>query len=173
MNEISDFLTGFKPIFFIFALNQLDMIKNKIENTFGILGVFAGIVILIFGVYACFYSWIGYTTVIVGLFLTFTNTSTKIDIDNKKVKFSNNLFGIFSVGYWTEIKPGMTISVHKTTKSQNIFSFSNQKTTQTIKDYRVMLLNENGQAIMPLKRFDKKEEAEKEIKELKENIELQ
>lgn len=143
------------------------MIKNKIENTFGIVGVFAGIVIIVFGVYACFYSWIGYTTIIVGLFLAFTNTSTSIDVENKKVKFSNNLFGIFGIGYWSEIKPGMSICVHKITKSQNIFSFSNQKTTQTVKDYRVMLLNDSGQAIMPLKRCDTKDEAEKEAVDLR------
>jgi len=148
------------------------MIKNKIENTFGIVGAFAGIIILLFGIYASFYSWIGYTTIIVGLFLAFTYTTTKIDIENKKAKFSNNLFGIFSVGYWTDIKPGMSICVHKITKTQNIFSFSNQKTTQKTRDYRVMLLNENGQAIMPLMKCENKDEAEAAAENMKKKLEL-
>lgn len=148
------------------------MVNNKIDSIFGTVGVFAGWIILAFGIYSCFYSLIGISTVVVGLFLAFTNTSTKIDFDNKKAKFSNNLFGIFSVGYWTEITPHMSLSLQKTTKSQNIFAFSNQKTTNTAQDYRIMLINEKGIAIMPLKRFDKKDDAEKEINEFAEKFKI-
>ncbi|MBN2779072.1 MAG: hypothetical protein JXR36_15650 [Bacteroidales bacterium] len=148
------------------------MINNKIDSIFGTVGVFAGWIILAFGIYSCFYSLIGISTVIVGLFLAFTNTSTKIDFENRKAKFSNNLFGIFSVGYWTDITSGMSLSLQKTTKSQNIFAFSNQKTTNTAQDYRIMLINEKGIAIMPLKKFDKKEDAENEIAELTKKLKI-
>jgi hypothetical protein len=148
------------------------MINNKIDSIFGTVGVFAGWIILIFGIYSCFYSLIGISTVVVGLFLAFTNTSTKIDFENNKAKFSNNLFGIFSVGYWTEITSDMSLSLQKTTKSQNIFAFSNQKITNTAQDYRIMLINEKGIAIMPLKKFDKKEDAEKEINEFAEKFKI-
>lgn len=148
------------------------MINNKIDSIFGTVGVFAGWIILAFGIYSCFYSLIGISTVIVGLFLAFTNTSTKIDFENRKAKFSNNLFGIFSVGYWTDITSGMSLSLQKTTKSQNIFAFSNQKTTNTTQDYRIMLINEKGNVIMTLKRFDKKEDAENEIAELTKKLKI-
>jgi len=141
-------------------------VNNKLDKTFGAAGAFAGVVILIFGVYACFYSWIGITTIIVGAFLAFTNTSTKIDFENKKAKFSNNLFGIISVGYWIAIKPEMRIGIQNSIKTQNNFSQSNRKNTQTIKDYRIVLFNDRGNPIMPLQKFHKKEDAEKELEKL-------
>ncbi len=148
-------------------------VNNKLDKTFGAVGAFAGVVILIFGVYACFYSWIGITTIIVGAFLAFTNTSTKIDFENKKARFSNNLFGIFSVGFWTEIKPDMKLAVQDSIKVQNSYSQSNREHSQKVKDYRIVLINNQGNTIMALKKFEQKEDAEKELIEFAKKLELE
>ena len=78
------------------------MVNNKLDKTFGPVGSFAGIIILLFGIYACFYSWVGITTIVVGVFLAFTNTGTLIDFENRRLKFASNLFGFIPVGHWTE-----------------------------------------------------------------------
>lgn len=147
-------------------------INNKLDRTFGTVGAFAGVVIFLFGIYACFYSWIGLTTIIVGVFLAFTHTSTKIDFENRKAKFSNNIFGIFSVGFWTDIKPEMNIRIQKTIKVQTSLSMSNRKNTEIFKDYRIMLVNESGTAIMALQKFELKEDAEKELEKMSKKLNI-
>jgi hypothetical protein len=146
------------------------MKTNKLDKIFGPTGSFAGVIILLFGIYACFYSWIGITTIVVGAFLALSNTSTTIDFKNKKIKFSNNLFGVFSIGYWTDIKSGMSLAIHKSLKSYTSFSQSNRKTTQTIKDYRIILLNDSGNTIMAVQKFNKKEDAINEMNELNQKL---
>ncbi|MDD4148458.1 MAG: hypothetical protein PHE33_00350 [Bacteroidales bacterium] len=148
------------------------VINNKLDKTFGPIGSFAGVVILLLGIYSCFYSWIGVTTVIVGCFLAFTNTSTQIDFANKRTKFTNNLFGIFKVGYWTEIKPEMRLEVTKTTRSKLAFSQVDDSQTQSVKDFRIMLLNEKNIPIMALKKFDKIDDAKVELIQFAEKLNI-
>ena len=147
-------------------------VNNKLDKTFGTAGSFAGVVISLFGIYACFYSWIGVTTIIVGVFLAFTHTSAKIDFKNKKVKFSNNLFGIFGVGYWSDIKSSMSLRIQKTIKTQTSYSNSNRKNTETFKDFRIILINENGKEIIALQKFEKKEDAEKGLEKLSQELNI-
>lgn len=148
------------------------IINNKLDKTFGTAGSFAGFVILIFGIYACFYSYIGITTIIVGAFLAFSNFSAKIDFENKRIKSSNNLFGIISVGYWVEVKPEMKLYIRNVAKSETISSISNRQTTQLKQDFRISLFNESEREIMAIKKFSTKESAEKELPELMEKLNL-
>jgi len=140
--------------------------NNRLDYTFGIGGVVFGIAILMFGIYVCFYSWIGVTTIVVGAFLTFSNSSTKIDFDNKRMKFSNNLFGIFSIGYWIAIKPGMNLHVKDCTK-KNKTSVSNKNSVLQNNEFKIFLVNEDGKDILAVKKFSDKVLAEKEIEEFK------
>jgi hypothetical protein len=142
------------------------MINNKLDKTFGTIGSFAGFIILAFGIYACFYSWIGITTIVVGVFLAFTNTSSRIDFENKRIKYSNNFFGIISVGYWTELKPGMKLVVRNVLKTQTASSQSNRQTSVVNQDFRITLLAENDRELLDVKRFDTKEAAEKELPDM-------
>ena len=142
------------------------MENNKLDKTFGPIGSFAGIVILLFGAYACFYSWIGITTVIVGLFLAFTDTSAKLDFENKRIKYSLNIFGFLSIGHWTEIKQGMRFIVKNPTRVYTANSQSNRKTEVSQKDYRVILQNDKEQDLMAVKKFVDKENAEKYCEEI-------
>ncbi|MDD2385738.1 MAG: hypothetical protein PHP52_03040 [Bacteroidales bacterium] len=146
------------------------LVNNKLDNTFGPFGVFAGIVVLLFGIYSCFYNWIGLTTVVVGIFLAFSSTSTKIDFANKRAKFSNNIFGIFKIGYWTEIKPEMSLIIQKTARKRLGFNQSNESQTQAVKDFRIMLINEKGSSILALKKFRDKDKAETELKQIAEKL---
>jgi hypothetical protein len=65
------------------------------------------------GIIATFYSWFGLVIAVVGAFAFFTTTSSIIDSDNKKIKFSDNLFGIIPVGKWIDIKPDMKLGLEK------------------------------------------------------------
>ena len=147
--------------------------NNKLDKFFGPLGSIFGIVILLFGIYATYYSWVGLTTIIVGAFLGFSYTSTKIDFENKRVKFTNNLFGIFSIGAWTELDSSMKLAVANTTKTQNTYSQSNRKNSLTEQDYRIKLFNEKGNEILTIKKFAKKEDALAELETLANKLGVQ
>lgn len=147
-------------------------VKNKLDKTFGPVGSFAGIVILLFGIYAAFYSWVGFTTIIVGAFLAFTNTSSLIDFENKKIKFSNNLFGVISIGYWLEVKPDMNLKVLNVAKVNIAYSQSNRKTSSKTQDYRITLYSSDDRQLVALKKFNEKEDASKELAEYGEKLGL-
>lgn len=148
------------------------MVNNKLDKTFGPVGSFAGIIILLFGIYACFYSWVGITTIVVGAFLAFTNTGTIIDFENRRLKFASKLFGFIAVGHWTEIKPGMKLIVRNVSKTYTANSASNRQTSQKQSDIRIVLLNDSGAEVMAVKKFGTKEAAEKELPELTEKLKL-
>jgi len=148
------------------------MENNKLDKTFGQIGSIIGILILLFGIYVCFYSWVGVTTIIVGAFLAFTHTSTKVDLANKRMKFSNNLFGLISIGFWTEVKQGMQLDVKNVSKSQLESKDANGRTIQTHSDYRIILFSEKETELMAVKKCDSKESAEKELVELKAKLAL-
>ena len=50
--------------------------------------------------------------VIVGAFVGFSSSSTFIDFDQKRVKFSNNIFGLIRTGKWMAIEPNMKIGLN-------------------------------------------------------------
>lgn len=148
------------------------MENNKLDKTFGQIGSIIGILILLFGIYVCFYSWVGVTTIIVGAFLAFTHTSTKVDYDNKRMKLSNNLFGLISIGFWTDVKQGMQLNLKDISKSQTESKDASGRTIQSHSDYRIFLFSEKDAEIMAIKKCDNKESAEKELIELKAKFSL-
>jgi len=85
------------------------IIKNKLDRTFGPFGSSTGFFLMLGGVLATYFSIFGLLLVIIGAFAAFTSTSALIDTDNKKIKYSDNLFGILPVGKWIDIKPDMKV----------------------------------------------------------------
>ncbi|MDD3741582.1 MAG: hypothetical protein PHH30_10095, partial [Bacteroidales bacterium] len=126
----------------------------------------------LFGIYVCFYSWIGFTTIVVGAFLAFSYTSSKLDIEKKRIKYSSNLFGFISVGYWTNVKPEMNMIVRDCANNNKDSLGSNNNAKSLKNDFRIYLVNENQQDILAIKKFNDKLIAENEIIELKQKFEL-
>jgi hypothetical protein len=142
------------------------VITNKLDKIFGPIGSIAGIVILLFGLFSVYYSLTGLITVFVGAFLAFTTTSAKIDVSNKRVKFSSDILGFISVGHWTEIKPEMKLGIVNSNKVHHVNSQSNRGTDVSEKDFRIMLYTAGNKEFMPLKKFYSQEIAKKELPEL-------
>jgi hypothetical protein len=55
----------------------------------------------------------GLILIIIGAFIGFTTSSTLVDFDKKRIKFSNNLFGIITTGKWTYINSDMKFGIKK------------------------------------------------------------
>jgi hypothetical protein len=142
------------------------VIKNKLDKTFGPFGSSTGFFLFLGGVLATYYSLIGLIIAIIGAFASFTTTSTFIDYDNKRIKFSNNLFGIFPVGKWNDIKPGMKIGLKKSHKGYQAYIRGTQPIGLHINDIRIFLYGPDNKQIMPVKKFDSYESSKRELLEL-------
>jgi len=113
--------------------------NNLLEKSFGPVGTSAGVLMFIVGVIATFNSFYGLILVFWGAFIGFTSTSTLIDFDRRRVKFSNNFFGIIRIGNWINIESDMKIGIKKSNKVWRAYSMSNRTLDIESKDFRIIL----------------------------------
>ena len=139
------------------------IIKNKLDKAFGPFGSSTGFFMFLGGIIATYFSFIGLFIVIIGAFTAFTSTSTFIDPDNMKIKFSNNLFGIIPTGKWIDIKPDMKIGLKKSHMGYRAYIRGTQPIGIHINDIRIYLFERNGNPIMPVKKFSSHESAKNEL----------
>lgn len=138
--------------------------KNKLDKPFGPAGTSAGIFMFIAGIVVTFYSFTGLILVFIGAFVGFTSTSTMIDNDKKRIKFSNNLFGFIKTGQWIDIKPEMKLGLKKSNRVYRAYSRSNRTLDIDSKDIRLILYDSDNKQIMPIKKFDSPDIAKVELK---------
>jgi hypothetical protein len=150
------------------------IIRNKLDNAFGPVGTSAGIFLLIAGLIITFFALSGLIFIVLGAFVGFTSTSTAIDFDNGRLRFSNNIFGIFPIGQWVLIQRGMKIGIKKSNKVWRAYSLSNRSLDISNNDYRIILYDPDGKAIMPIQKSDNihslRSDLDKYSKELKVEI---
>ena len=77
--------------------------SNRIENLFGPVGSFAGIVVLIAGLILVFTSLSGIILILIGGFVGLSYSSTTIDFDQKQMRLDVQLF------FCKIIKPRLTL----------------------------------------------------------------
>lgn len=142
------------------------IIKNKLDTTFGPFGSSTGFFLFIGGIITTYYALVGIVIAIIGAFISFTTTSTLIDTEKKRIKFSNNLFGFIRVGRWIEIKPGMRIGLKKSHKGYRAYIRGAQPIGIHNKDFRIFLYGSDNKLIMPIKKFDSYESSKIELKNL-------
>jgi hypothetical protein len=128
------------------------IIKNKLDKAFGPVGNSAGIFLFVAGLFITYFSFTGLILVLIGAFVGFTSTSTSIDFDNKRLRFSNNIFGIIPVGQWISIQSGMKIDIKKSNKVWRAYSRSNRTLKIADNDFRLILYDSNGKEIIPLQK---------------------
>ena len=137
--------------------------NNRLDKSFGPVGTIAGITIFIVGLILTFYSLSGLFLILIGAFVGFTSTSTLVDNANKRIKFSNNLFGFVQTGRWIEIEPKMKIGIIQSSRTWRAYSRSNRSSDVTDKDFRIILYDENKHQIMPIKKTVSLDLAEVEL----------
>jgi hypothetical protein len=137
---------------------------------FGPAGTSAGIFLFFAGMIISFFSLAGLILVLIGAFIGFTSTSTSIDFDKRRLRFSNNIFGIFPIGQWILIQPGMKIGLKKSNKVWRTYSRSNRTLDITNKDYRLILYDSNGREIMPIQKSDHIDSAKSNLDKLSKQL---
>ncbi|MBO3698081.1 hypothetical protein [Roseivirga sp. E12] len=126
--------------------------KNKLDKMFGPVGTSAGIFTFIAGLIMTYFALTGMILVLIGAFIGFSSTSTVIDFDKKRLKFTNNFFGIIPSGQWISIQADMKIGIQKSNTVWRAYSLSNRTLDIANNDYRLILYDANGNEIMPMQK---------------------
>lgn len=146
--------------------------NNKLDQAFGPIGTIAGGTLFLVGIILIFFSFSGLALILIGAFVGFTYSSTLIDIDNKRVRFSNNLFGVIKTGNWVNIEPTMNIVIEPSKRTWRAYSRGSRSVDITDKDFRLVLYDGNHKKIMPLMKTSSLESAKKEIESLITQLQL-
>lgn len=144
----------------------------KFDKTFGPVASFSGIIIFIAGLIATYYALTGLVLVFIGAFIGFTDSSTTIDTENKKVKFSDNIFGIIKVGKWISVDKNMQIGIKQRNKVYRTYSRSNRTLDLEIHDKKLYLLDENKNPILPILKVQNNEDTKEEINKISRELNI-
>lgn len=144
----------------------------RLDKAFGPVGSVSGIIIFIVGLFLLFTSVAGLIFILLGAFVGFSTTSTIVDYNNRKIKFSNNIFGFIPTGKWIPIEPSMKIDIKKTNKVWRTYSKSNRTLDVVDKDFRLILQDSEGKYLMPIKKTDSYDSAKIELEKLSNQLGL-
>ena len=137
--------------------------NNKLDKAFGPVGTTAGIVFFVVGIITIFSSFYGLILIVLGAFVGFTSTSTFIDFDHKKIKFSNNIFGVVPSGKWIPVEPAMKIGIQESNQTWRTYSKGNRPLDIEDHDFRIVLFDSGDQEIMQIKKTNSLDSAEAEV----------
>ena len=137
--------------------------NNKFEKSFGPVGSFAGMVLFVAGLILIYFHFTGLILLLIGAFVGFSSTGTLIDYEKKRVKFSNNLFGIIRIGQGLNIEPSMKIGLKESNLTWRTYSQGNLSNDIVNNDYRIILFDSGNKEIIQIKKVNSKELAKIEI----------
>lgn len=148
------------------------IIRNKLEKVFGPFGSSMGTFLIAGGVLATFFSVAGPFIAVVGAFVSFTSTSSIIDLKKNRIKYSNDLFGIIRYGRWIGIEPGMKLGISKSHKGYGAYINANQPISIHVNDIRIFLYDNHNKQIMPVKKFTSYSSARVDLNDLSSLLKL-
>jgi len=146
--------------------------RNKLDKSFGPFGGSTGFFLLLGGLAATWFSPYGVILAAIGAFAAFTTTSTFVDAEKRRMKFSNDIFGIIPVGKWIDIRPDMKLGLKRVHRGYQAYTRANQPVGIHNTDIRIVLLEADNDEIMHVKRFADRESALKGIEELCSELKL-
>jgi len=139
------------------------VIKNKLDKTFGPFGTSTGFWLLLGGLIATYFTIYGLIFAITGAFVAFTTTGTIIDSEKKRIKYSDNYFGIIPVGKWIDIKPGMKLGLKRSHLGYVGYIRGTQPVDIHYNDMRIFLYDSDNKRIMPVKKSDSVEASREDL----------
>jgi hypothetical protein len=128
--------------------------NNKLDKSFGSVGTSAGIFLVFIGIIvSCLYPS-ALVLILIGGFVGFSGTSTRINYNKKQVKFSNNIFGFIPVGKWISLESSMKIGIRESNQTYRAYSRGNRTLDIARTDFRLTLFDSQNREIVPLKKFN-------------------
>lgn len=127
---------------------------NRLDKSFGPVGTFAGLIMFIVGIILTYFYFSSLLLILIGGFVGFTFSSAIIDYEKKKVKFSNNIFGIIPTGKWLQILPTMKIGIKELNQTYRSYSQGNRTFDVSKMDFRIILYDSDEKEIMQIDKAD-------------------
>jgi hypothetical protein len=171
------FFVYFKAVYFLLSCRFCKgfnmFIHYSLDKVFGPAGSVTGIFLILVGVATIHLSFSGAILIGLGSFMAFTTTGTSVDIENFRIRFSNNLFGFIKVGKWRYVSPKMKLGISNAKMTYRVYSMSNRSIDVSNTDVRVYLFNEDGRKINAVCRYKKVETAQEELARLSDILGLE
>ena len=145
----------------------MDMINKKHGKFFGPVQVYMGYVFIACGIFFVSYSFTTLLLVIPGTFMALTTSGTIIDWENKKVRPYTLLFGIVRTGKWIDVSVFSGFKILKSNRRYTSYSLGSVRLDMNIRDISLFLMNKKGAGKVLLNRYNKFEDAHREMDELK------
>lgn len=140
--------------------------NNKLDKSFGPVGTSSGVILFVAGLILTYFYFSGLILVLIGAFVGFSSTSAIIDYEKKRVKFSNNIFGIIKIGQWINIEPTMKIGIKDANITWRAYSQGNRPLDINSKDFRIILFDSANKEIMPVKKTNSYDSAKTDCETL-------
>lgn len=138
------------------------IISNRINQTFGPAGTFAGGVLLIFGIFTID-SWLGAILILFGLFFTFSFSGTSINTATKKIRQYTKLMGLLKVGDWEDLEAYENLTILKNNSSFRISSLGNRQQSSSSIGYLIYVVGSDIRYKIPIASCRNIETAKEEI----------
>lgn len=138
------------------------IIQNKIYSSFGPISL-AGKLLLVCGFSIIWFTPYAVFLILGGAFFGFTILCTTIDVDRRKVRSGDVLFGIFRTGYWVSVNPEMSLGIQKSHRVWKTYSWSNHEWITEENNYLIFLFKPNGKKLLPLCKVENLELAKGEM----------
>jgi len=144
----------------------------RFDKAFGSTAAFAGTLIFIAGIIGSFFSFVGLAFALFGAFIAFTNSSTTIDIEHKRVRFTNNIFGVIRTGKWISIEHDMQAKIGLENKIHRTYSMSNRSIEEEIHNTIIYLCDSSGNTILPMMKVLPDENPVEKIEEIAHSLNI-
>lgn len=138
----------------------------KLGKIFGPSMVFAGYILMVFGLLTIYFTLTSIGLAILGAFLAFTTSGTIVDTDKKQYKIYLKFIGFITVGKEKSFSKDDKIEVKKFKGRHVTYSRSNRQSAVEVGDYRIYLIKAESKKKILLARFDNEDEAIEESKNL-------
>jgi len=142
------------------------------DKSFGPVASYSGILIFIAGIIATYFALTGLILVLLGAFIGFTNSSTTIDSKNKKVRFTNNIFGIIKTGKWIDVDKDMQVGVKRDNRVYRTYSRSNRTLDLKVHNTILYLFDNKGNPMIPIMKIQKNKNPHDEMDTISRKLEI-
>jgi hypothetical protein len=144
----------------------------RFDKSFGPVASFSGIIILIAGLIVTYHEFSGLILIVFGSFIGFTNSSTTIDPVKKRVRYSNNIFGIIKIGKWLKVEKDMRIAIKQDKKVYRTYSRGNRILDLKGDAKIIYLLDKHGYLIIPIAKIQNGENKDEGIAKICNELEI-
>ncbi|WP_062123895.1 hypothetical protein [Geofilum rubicundum] len=148
------------------------VIHYRLDKSFGPSGGVVGSFLMIVGVFTIHLSISGWILLLLGSFMAFSAAGCAIDTEHFRIKFYNNLWGIWKVGKWKYVHRKMQLRLTHARMAYRVYSMSNRSVDVSEPDWRIFIHDGNSRQGQAICKFKNREAAEEELAKLSDWLNL-